>query len=112
MSDAFLSSDDFDEQAHQLYNEGRYDEALAVLKKASPSIPTPSNSISGRHTPTSPGRSTPGPGAASSRRWRSTRITRTGWPGSGRRCSSWETGRALCGRSSGSSSSASRTITS
>ncbi len=33
MSDAFLSSDDFDEQAHQLYNEGRYDEALALLKQ-------------------------------------------------------------------------------
>jgi len=33
MSDAFLSSDDFDEQAHQLYNEGRYDEALAILKQ-------------------------------------------------------------------------------
>ncbi|HEU4649617.1 MAG TPA: tetratricopeptide repeat protein [Gemmatimonadales bacterium] len=31
MSDAFRSSDDFDEQAHQLYNEGRYDEALALL---------------------------------------------------------------------------------
>ena len=33
MSDAVLSSDDFDEQAHQLYNEGRYDEALTVLKQ-------------------------------------------------------------------------------
>src|SRR5215207_6176927 len=33
MSDAFLSSDDFDEQAHHLYNEGRYDEALVVLKE-------------------------------------------------------------------------------
>ena len=33
MSDAFLSSDDFDEQAHQLYNEGRYDEALTILKE-------------------------------------------------------------------------------
>jgi tetratricopeptide (TPR) repeat protein len=33
MSDAFLSSDDFDEQAHQLYNEGRYDEALIVLNE-------------------------------------------------------------------------------
>jgi tetratricopeptide (TPR) repeat protein len=33
MSDAFLSSDDFDEQAHQLYNEGRYDDALTVLKE-------------------------------------------------------------------------------
>src|SRR6476659_6360080 len=32
MSDAFLSSDDFDEQAHHLYNEGRYDEALIILK--------------------------------------------------------------------------------
>jgi cytochrome c-type biogenesis protein CcmH/NrfG len=30
--DAFLSSDDFDEQAHQLYNQGRYDEALETLK--------------------------------------------------------------------------------
>jgi len=33
MSEAFLSSDEFDEQAHQLYNEGRYDEALTVLKE-------------------------------------------------------------------------------
>jgi Tfp pilus assembly protein PilF len=33
MSDAFLSSDDFDEQAHHLYNEGRYDEALSVLNE-------------------------------------------------------------------------------
>ena len=33
MSDAFLSSDDFDEQAHHLYNEGRYDEALSVLRE-------------------------------------------------------------------------------
>src|SRR4026209_1738243 len=33
MSDAFLSSDDFDEQAHQLYNEGRYVEALLILKE-------------------------------------------------------------------------------
>src|ERR687897_616449 len=33
MSDAFLSSDDFDEQAHHLYYEGRYDEALTVLKE-------------------------------------------------------------------------------
>ena len=33
MSEAFLSSDDFDEQAHQLYNEGRYDEALTILKE-------------------------------------------------------------------------------
>ncbi|HEX5632218.1 MAG TPA: tetratricopeptide repeat protein, partial [Gemmatimonadales bacterium] len=33
MSDAFRSADDFDEQAHQLYNEGRYDEALALLRE-------------------------------------------------------------------------------
>ncbi len=33
MSEAFRSSDEFDEQAHQLYNEGRYDEALAVLRE-------------------------------------------------------------------------------
>jgi tetratricopeptide (TPR) repeat protein len=33
MADAFRSSDDFDEQAHQLYNEGRYDDALALLKE-------------------------------------------------------------------------------
>lgn len=33
MSDAFRSSDDFDESAHHLYNEGRYDEALAVLRE-------------------------------------------------------------------------------
>ena len=33
MSDRFLNSDDYDEQAHQLYNEGRYDEALKVLQE-------------------------------------------------------------------------------
>ena len=33
MSDAFRSSDEFDEQAHQLYNEGNYDDALAILKE-------------------------------------------------------------------------------
>jgi Tfp pilus assembly protein PilF len=32
MSEAFFSSDEFDEQAHHLYNEGRYDEALALLR--------------------------------------------------------------------------------
>lgn len=32
MSEVFRSSDEFDEQAHQLYNQGRYDEALEVLK--------------------------------------------------------------------------------
>ncbi|MFZ5624033.1 MAG: tetratricopeptide repeat protein [Gemmatimonadota bacterium] len=32
MSAGFRSSDDFDEQAHQLYNEGRYDEAIELLR--------------------------------------------------------------------------------
>ena len=32
MSDAFLSPDEFDEQAHQLYNQARYDEALETLR--------------------------------------------------------------------------------
>ncbi len=33
MADAFWSSDEFDERAHQLYNEGQYDEAIEVLKQ-------------------------------------------------------------------------------
>ena len=33
MSDAFLSSDEYDERAHHLYNEGRYDDALAILNE-------------------------------------------------------------------------------
>ncbi len=32
MSEPFLSSDDFDERAHQLYNESRYDEAIDTLR--------------------------------------------------------------------------------
>jgi len=32
MSDPFLSSDDYDERAHQLYNEGQYDEAIDTLR--------------------------------------------------------------------------------
>src|SRR6185503_4767777 len=32
VSDSFLSSDDYGERAHQLYNEGRYDEAIEVLR--------------------------------------------------------------------------------
>jgi len=31
MSSQFLSSEEYDERAHQLYNEGRYDEAIEVL---------------------------------------------------------------------------------
>lgn len=33
MSTPFLSSEEYDERAHALYNEGRYDEALAVLRE-------------------------------------------------------------------------------
>jgi tetratricopeptide (TPR) repeat protein len=33
MTEPFLSSDEFDEQAHQLYNEARYDAALAHLRE-------------------------------------------------------------------------------
>lgn len=33
MSESFLSSDEYDEQAHSLYNEGRYDEALDLLNE-------------------------------------------------------------------------------
>jgi tetratricopeptide (TPR) repeat protein len=33
MSEPFLSSDDYDERAHQLYTEGRYDEAIRTLRE-------------------------------------------------------------------------------
>ena len=33
MADAFWSSDEFDERAHQLYNEAQYDEAIDVLRQ-------------------------------------------------------------------------------
>jgi Tfp pilus assembly protein PilF len=33
MSSQFLSSEEYDERAHQLYNEGRYDEAIDVLQE-------------------------------------------------------------------------------
>lgn len=33
MPSPFLSSEEYDERAHQLYNEGEYDQALAVLKE-------------------------------------------------------------------------------
>lgn len=39
MSDGFRSSDEFDEQAHQLYNEGRYDDALVILKEGTSLYP-------------------------------------------------------------------------
>jgi tetratricopeptide (TPR) repeat protein len=33
MESSFLSSEEYDERAHQLYNEGRFDEALDVLRE-------------------------------------------------------------------------------
>ena len=33
MSSAFLSSEEYDERAHQLYDEGNFDEALAILRE-------------------------------------------------------------------------------
>ena len=33
MATPFLSSEEYDEQAHQLYNEGQYDDALTVLRE-------------------------------------------------------------------------------
>ena len=33
MATPFLSSEEYDERAHQLYNEGQYDDALAVLQE-------------------------------------------------------------------------------
>jgi tetratricopeptide (TPR) repeat protein len=33
MANPFLSSEEYDERAHQLYNEGQYDEALSVLRE-------------------------------------------------------------------------------
>src|SRR5690606_26867419 len=33
MTEPFRSSDEYDEQAHQLYNEGRYEEALSLLRE-------------------------------------------------------------------------------
>src|SRR5437660_12270252 len=33
MSEPFLSSDEYDERAHQLYNEGQYDDAIDTLRE-------------------------------------------------------------------------------
>src|SRR2546426_9745549 len=33
MSEPFLSSDDYDERAHQLYNEAQYDQAIETLRE-------------------------------------------------------------------------------
>ena len=34
MPTPFLSSEEYDERAHALYDEGKYDEALALLREA------------------------------------------------------------------------------
>jgi Flp pilus assembly protein TadD len=40
MGTNFLSSEEYDERAHQLYNEGRYDDALVVLREGLALYPT------------------------------------------------------------------------
>src|SRR5689334_20929893 len=40
MPTPFLSSEEYDERAHALYNEGRYDEALDVLREGLTLYPT------------------------------------------------------------------------
>src|SRR5579862_7975083 len=40
MPTPFLSSEEYDERAHQLYNEGQYDEALDVLREGLALYPT------------------------------------------------------------------------
>jgi len=40
MGSPFLSSEEYDERAHQLYNEGRFDEALEVLREGLALYPT------------------------------------------------------------------------
>jgi tetratricopeptide (TPR) repeat protein len=40
MATPFLSSEEYDEQAHQLYNEGQYDDALEVLQQGLGIYPT------------------------------------------------------------------------
>jgi tetratricopeptide (TPR) repeat protein len=39
MSDPFLSAEDYAEQAHQLYNEGQFDEAIAMLRQGLTAFP-------------------------------------------------------------------------
>ena len=40
MATPFLSSEEYDERAHQLYNEGQYDDALDVLREGLSLYPT------------------------------------------------------------------------
>src|ERR1700751_3458039 len=40
MPSPFLSSEEYDERAHQLYNDAQYDDALAVLREGLTLYPT------------------------------------------------------------------------
>src|SRR3970282_2381739 len=40
MANPFLSSEEYDDRAHQLYNEGRYDAALETLREGLAIYPT------------------------------------------------------------------------
>src|SRR5215208_940041 len=100
MPTPFLSSEEYDERAHQLYNEGQYDEALTVLREGLALYPT---SVE-LHI---------GVGYARLAReefaWAS-RSTRTHSPASARRCSSSGSRRRRSAASAVRSSSATRTI--
>ena len=45
MANPFLSSEEYDERAHQLYNEGEYDDALTVLREGLALYPNASQRI-------------------------------------------------------------------
>ncbi len=93
MPDRFLSSDDYDEHAHQLYNEGRFDEALELLHDGTQLYPNAVELHVGWRMPTSRGRTTPGLGGASSARWRLIPIMRIPSPATAKSCSSWASAR-------------------
>src|SRR5947207_14185357 len=77
MSEPFLSSDDYDERAHQLYNEAHYDAALEVLREGLGLYPHTVELHVGMGTRAWPARSTCGRVARSRKRSDSTRTTRT-----------------------------------
>ena len=94
MPERFLSSDDYDEHAHQLYNEGRFDEALDLLQEGLQLYPNAVELHVGMaYAYLAREDVRLGAAAASSGRSRSTRITRTPSPAMARCCSSWATGR-------------------
>ena len=77
MPTPFLSSEEYDERAHQLYNEGQYDEALDVLREGLGLYPNSVELHIGVATHTMPARNTHGPGAASRKHSYSIPTTRT-----------------------------------